>query len=280
MEVALIITTYNWPTALELTLRSVTAQTRVPDEILVADDGSDAETAHMIKKVLGSGSVPWCHVRHADQGVRQSRIKNLAVRHSRSDYLIFVDHDVVLHPNFVRDHLSMAENRLFLQGKRVLLPRAETERIMERGIFHAPNPWMKGLSNRKNTFRLPWIGRRLSRPKRFERTLRGCNLSLFREDFLQVDGFDEVFDGSWGREDSDFCYRLFHAGVQVKTLWFMAVQYHLFHGVTAKWDKERLDEEIERNLREERKTARQGYSCLTQEGDIVAASRGFGVNDD
>jgi glycosyltransferase involved in cell wall biosynthesis len=275
MEVALIITTYNWPSALELNLRSVVAQTRVPDEILIADDGSDAETGRIVKKVLSSGNVPWCHVRHSDQGVRQSRIKNLAVRHSRSDYLIFVDHDVVLHPHFVHDHLSMAQNGFFLQGKRVLLPRAETERVINQGIFHVPGPWMKGLANRKNALRLPWFGRCLSRPKRFERTLRGCNLSLFREDFLRVDGFDEVFDGSWGREDSDFCYRLFHAGVQVKSLWFMAIQYHLFHGATAKWDKERLDAEINRNLREERKTALKGYGSLSPEGEIVSTSRGL-----
>jgi len=41
-----------------------------------------------------------------NQGVRQSRIKICAVNHSCGGYLIFVDHDVVLHPRFVEDHVS------------------------------------------------------------------------------------------------------------------------------------------------------------------------------
>lgn len=279
MEVALIITTYNWPGALELNLRSVTAQTRVPDEIFVADDGSEAETAQVVKQVLGPGNAPWCHVRHAHNGVRQSRIKNLAVRHSRSEYLIFVDHDVVLHPDFVEDHLAMAERGLFLQGKRVLLPGDFTEKILAQRSFRFPRPWTAGLGNRKNAFRWTRLGRALSRTKKFEQSLRGCNLSMFREDFLWVDGFDETYDGSWGREDSDLCYRLFHAGRRVRVLWFLALQYHLYHGVTPNWERERLDSEIARNLREKRQRALKGYSGLSPEGEILAASSGFAARD-
>ena len=36
--------------------------------------------------------------------------------------------------------------------------------------------------------------------------------------------------------------RLFHAGVRVKTLWFTALQYHLYHGIPTAWDRERLDQ--------------------------------------
>lgn len=37
---ALMISTYNWPDALKLVLESVLRQTRMPDEVLIADDGS------------------------------------------------------------------------------------------------------------------------------------------------------------------------------------------------------------------------------------------------
>ena len=40
MKIALIITTYNWPDALELVLESVKVQTILPDEVIIADDGS------------------------------------------------------------------------------------------------------------------------------------------------------------------------------------------------------------------------------------------------
>ena len=98
---------------------------------------------------------------------------------------------------------------------------------------------------------------------------------MFKEDFLKVDGFDEAFDGTWGREDSDICYRLFHCGIKVINLWFMALQYHLNHGPTANWDKERLDSELKRNIEENRIQALRGYSQLSTDGGIISASDGF-----
>ena len=272
MDAALIITTYNWPEALRLTLRSVVGQTRVPDEVLIADDGSGVKTAETVESVMRPSGLKWTHVRHEDRGVRQSRIKNLAVRYSDSAYLIFVDQDVVLHKEFVADHLRAAEKGTFLQGKRVLLPGSHTERILERGRFVQPSWWAKGIGNRKNALRVQTLGRWLAVPKNFQESLRGCNLSMFRSDFIQVDGFDERFDGSWGREDSDLCYRLFHSGLFVKNLWFVALQYHLHHSIDENWDRKRLDAELSRNVKEKRTKAVQGYSALSPEGSVIAAS--------
>ena len=272
---SIIVTTYNWPEALGLTLLSIAEQSSSPSQVIVADDGSGPETAEVIRDVLGQSNLNWCHVSHEHKGVRQSRIKNLAVSHSKYPYLIFVDQDTVLHPEFVADHLSMAQESVFLQGKRSLLPDSYTKKILADGRFRPPFPWSLRLGNRKNTLRSPVLGRLLARPKRFHTALRGCNLSMFKSDFLRVDGFDEAYDQSWGREDSDFCYRLFHAGVQMKFLWFMALQYHLYHGSTSKWDRERLDSELQQNLVERRVKALEGFSQLSSEGEIISASDDF-----
>jgi glycosyltransferase involved in cell wall biosynthesis len=273
LKSSLIVTTYNWPEALRLTLLSIVGQSLSPSEVIVADDGSDPETAEVVKDVLGQSNVNWCHVSHEHKGVRQSRIKNLAVSRSKYPYLIFVDQDTVLHPDFVVDHLAMAEEGVFLQGKRSLLPEIYTEKVVADGNFRPPFTWLIGLGNRKNTLRSPALGRLLARPKKFHTTLRGCNLSMFRSDFLKVDGFDEAYDQSWGREDSDFCYRLFHAGIRMKFLWFMALQYHLYHGSTTTWDKERLDGELQKNLEQRRVKALKGFSQLSSEGEVIAASK-------
>lgn len=273
MNVSVIVTTYNWPEALRLTLLSVLAQSRSPEELVIADDGSGEETARAVKSVLNSSGLKWIHVRHADLGVRQSRIKNLAVKYSSGEYLIFVDHDVILHPEFVADHLAMAGAGVFLQGKRVLLSKEYTTEVLERGSFAPPKIWTRRIGNRKNVLRFPLVGKVLAKPKTFETSLRGCNLSLFKADFLAVDGFDEVFDGSWGREDSDICYRLFHNGIRVRNLWSMALQYHLSHDVAKEWERERLDGELLRNVHERRKKALKGFSRLSAEGGILASSQ-------
>lgn len=44
MKTTLLITTYNWPKALELVLYSVLHQHVKPDEVVIADDGSTEET--------------------------------------------------------------------------------------------------------------------------------------------------------------------------------------------------------------------------------------------
>jgi GT2 family glycosyltransferase len=275
LESSIIVTTYNWPEALRLTLLSIAEQSSRPSEVIVADDGSGPETVKVAREVLGQSTLNWCHVFHEHKDVRQSRIKNLAVSHSKYPYLIFVDQDTVLHPDFVADHLSMAQEGVFLQGKRSLLPDSYTKKILADGRFKAPTRWLNGLGNRKNTLRSPVLGRLLARPKKFHTALRGCNLSMFKSDFLKVDGFDEAYDQSWGREDSDFCYRLFHAGVQMKFLWLMALQYHLYHGSTSNWDRERLDSELEKNLKEKRTKAVKGFSQLSSEGEVIAASSRF-----
>ena len=272
LPASLIITTYNWPEALRLVLQSVLGQSWKPDQVMIADDGSGPETGRVVKDILLSSGIESYHVRHEDKGVRQSRIKNLAVKYSRFPYLIFIDHDVILHREFIADHLAMAKEGFFLQGKRALLPDYYTKRLLDRGRFISPKYWARGLGNRKNILRSPVVGKMLSRQKEFEHSLRGCNLSMFKSDFLKVDGFDETFDRSWGREDSDICFRLFHSGIKVRNLWFMALQYHLKHRVDTHWHKERLDKELQKNLSEKRIKAIKGLSQLSDEGRIIDKS--------
>ncbi len=48
MKLSVIVTTYNRPDALKKVLEALVAQTRIPDEILVADDGSGPGTEAML----------------------------------------------------------------------------------------------------------------------------------------------------------------------------------------------------------------------------------------
>jgi len=272
VKASIILTTYNWPQALKVVLSSILAQTESNFEIIIADDGSSQETQDLIQAVLKSCSHRWIHVRHNDNGIRQARVKNLAVKHATSKYLIFIDHDVALHPDFIKDHLSNATGGCFLQGKRVFLPENLTTDILNKGSIPHINPWQGGLENRKNAFRLPRLGNWLGRPNHFQKSLRGCNLSMFYDDFMTVDGYDEVFDQAWGREDSDICYRLFHRGIRVKNLWFSGIQYHMHHHVLKKKEKDMLDDELDKIIAEKRNIAIKGFSKLSDEGGIVEQS--------
>lgn len=271
MKVSLIITTYNWHRALAVVLQSVLDQTYPDFEIIIADDGSDESTAETVKTILFNSRVPWRHVRHLDSGIRQARVKNLAVRHSNGDYFIFIDHDVALHPMFIQDHIDLSDPDLFLQGKRVFLSSSLTDGQLAAGRFRPPPAWAPGLENRKNAFRCPALAGWLNRRKKFQVTLRGCNLSMHRQTFMAVDGYDETFDDLWGREDSDICYRLFNNGYFIKNLWPAGLQYHLHHTSIKRRGRDRLDDELDVVLEEKRTRALRGFSTLSDEGEVVAS---------
>lgn len=55
-----------------------------------------------------------------------------------------------------------------------------------------------------------------------------CNLAIWKNDFISVNGFDETFEG-WGYEDSDLVIRLMHYGVKRKEGRFAVPVLHLWH---------------------------------------------------
>lgn len=277
-QAAIIISTYNWPEALSLVLRSALQQTEPNFQLVIADDGSRPETAAAIASVLTTSAACWCHVRQEDTGFRQSRVRNLGTRYSTAPLLIFIDHDTLLHPAFVADHIRLAATGQFVQGKRCFLPPAETERLLKEDGLKGrwwPSPWLTGLENRKNVLHWPLLGSVLSRPKPFESSIRGCNLAVQRADFLTVDGFDELYDGVWGREDSDFANRLFHVGVRCRNAWFAALQAHLHHRQVKRRERDHLDDELDKMRAERRKRAIRGFSRMDAEGVVIAASKGY-----
>lgn len=58
MKVSLVISTYNWKEALGLCLLSVTRQTVIPTEVIIADDGSRSDTKLLIEEFKNHFLVP------------------------------------------------------------------------------------------------------------------------------------------------------------------------------------------------------------------------------
>ena len=85
-RVTLLISTYNWPEALSLSIKSALNQTVLPDEIVVADDGSTETTLEVIKQLRSESSIPIRHVWHTDEGFRKTIILNNAIRETDGDY--------------------------------------------------------------------------------------------------------------------------------------------------------------------------------------------------
>ena len=134
MKVTILVSTYNWPAALELSLRSMFSQTVLPDEIVIADDGSTAETAELINQLKRETNIPIKHIWHEDKGFRKTIVLNQAIAQAIGNYILQVDGDVILSPYFVQDHLELAQANAFVCGSRVKLTPELTERML-----HSPS---------------------------------------------------------------------------------------------------------------------------------------------
>lgn len=229
MNCALIISTYNWPEALRLVLSSLLYQTIIPNEVIIADDGSNQETKDLIKEFSESTKLDIVHSWQEDKGFRLSKSRNRAIALAKSEYIIVIDGDIVLDKNFVKDHLRFAKKNTYIQGSRVLLQQQFSDTALKKQYFIKPSLFNNEARNNLNSFRIPILSYliALKNNQKIKR-IRGCNFSLFREDILSVNGFNEDFK-TWGQEDTEFVLRLFNYGIYRKNLKFSGVQYHLFH---------------------------------------------------
>ncbi len=227
MRVSLIITTYNWPESLILVLMSIENQTIIPDQVIIADDGSAVETKECITKFQKDSELNIIHSWQEDNGFRAAKSRNKAIAKSSGDYIILIDGDIILHPKFIQDHVNNAKVGHFIQGSRVLLTKDITEQIItsKRISFSF---FSKGLNSRKNTIHSNLLSKIFSKIRNSPRGTRCCNIAFFKQDCINVNGFNNEFEG-WGREDSEFVVRLLNNGLNRKIVRFNAIQYHLWH---------------------------------------------------
>lgn len=234
MKVSLIVSTYNNPKFLFLTLAGALNQTRMPDEILVADDGSTYDTGQLVEQMAAKSVVPIRHIWHPDEGFRLAAIRNKAIDAAEGDYIIQIDGDIVLHPMFVSDHLRMARNGWFFSGSRVLLSEATTAEMIRGKFTQLPalSPERKDM----NGFRFPLLMKLMRCYKQCNGGyVRGCNMAFWKQDLVAINGYNEAIQG-WGREDSELSYRLINSGVKKGFIKFGAIEYHLYHPENSRAD--------------------------------------------
>jgi len=227
MRITVAIITYNWPTALERVLESLTRQTRLPDEVIVTDDGSTEDTRRVIERVASTFPVRLVHLWQPDDGARMSRARNRAIAAATGDYVILMDGDMVAEPHFIEDHEAFAMRGCYVQGSRVLSDESLTRRMLADGSVRATF-FTPGIERRRHTLRLPMLARWYAKPGQKTRGIKSCNMGFWRDDLLTLNGFNEGMTG-WGREDTELVTRAFHAGIQRRDLRFSALATHLYH---------------------------------------------------
>jgi len=228
MKLSLIVITYNWKEALDLVFKSIAQQVDMPDEVLVADDGSRPDTAEVVAKWAKQLPTPVHHVWQEDVGFRAARARNLAIAKASGDYLVLVDGDMVMHPNFIEDHRRAARRGYFMQGARLLTGPKITKHLLDQGQTRL-NFFSPDIKRRRHTIRnglLRWLVMRRTIVN--QKAIKSCNQGYWRDDLIKVNGFNEAMVG-YSREDNELAVRLFNSGVARKNLKFGGLAIHLYH---------------------------------------------------
>lgn len=236
-----IISTYNWPKALENTLYGFIGQSQRNFRIIIADDGSDDTTREVVERISKQANIEIIHCWQRDKGFRRARILNKAVKVSNASQIIFTDQDTIPHYNFVKEHNERFVKNGILVGGYIRLSKEYTEKLTIEKI--TKRDYLTQLTKKRKR-ELLWKHLKgifyIYNPLHNHRpSIMGLNFSVDRRAFIKVNGFDMNYEG-WGQEDSDLANRMWKARIPFRSFWNVCLAFH-------QWHPENPSKHLERN---------------------------------
>ena len=220
IKVSVIISTYNSVNWLEKVIWGYNNQSFSDFEMIIADDGSSSETLDLIKVLKKNVFFPINHIWHEDNGFQKTIILNKAILTCKADYIIMSDGDCIPRNDFIEIHFTHKRKGYFLSGGYHMLPMQTSNAITKKEIDNGQCfnlKWLKsnGLKSSFKNLKLISKGRfamflNLLTPT--NPSWNGHNVSAWKENILEVNGFDERMQ--YGGEDRELGERLMNFGIK------------------------------------------------------------------
>jgi glycosyltransferase involved in cell wall biosynthesis len=226
---SVILSSYNQPNALQLALPGFAAQEDLDFEMIVADDGSDADVRDLVFRLCETMPFPVKFLTQPREGFRKARILNKAILEASGEQILFCDGDCVPLRSLVSAHRRAFREGCFTAAGVVYLTLQKSNLLTPEGVARGEHEKLVALWNRVTLFSThtenifsKLIG------KRWKPKIKGANFSADRQCLLAVDGFDEAYNGRSG-VDSDMRNRLRNLGCPGVSLWHEVLMFHLDH---------------------------------------------------
>lgn len=214
VKASVILPTHNRAYILKYCLRNILNQTVNTYEVIVVDDASDDETPKLISNFkMQNAKLRYIQLKKQN-GPYAAR--NIGIKNSDAEIIIFIDSDVLVGPRFVADHIQIHEKnrKIILQGM----------------VRHTRNP--------------ETAGKYLIFPSIFFGLLVTQNASV-RKEWLEHAGlFDESLGALIGFKDIEMGLRLKKLGLKFVHAIRRCKAYH----IDSSYGKGRLDEYIQKHL--------------------------------
>jgi glycosyltransferase involved in cell wall biosynthesis len=220
-RLAIVVSTYEWPAALDAVLFAFAEQSDPRFTLVVADDGSGPDTRAVVSRWQSRMPERVVHVWQPDEGFRLARVLNLGSLAVQADYLAFMHGESIPRRGFVRAIRACIRPGWFVAGRRVNISEALTSRVLEDQLPIHRWGMVEWLRSRREADSLTSFthrdrrrvgARALPEFVPHDRTY-GYLLGVDRKDFERVNGYDTRFEG-WGEEDVDIAVRLRRIGLR------------------------------------------------------------------
>lgn len=207
-------------------------------EVLLGDHGSSDQSADLIRDFAARFPVERVPVEYT--GPNRARVRNALLRRASGDLVIFIDHDVLVGRDFVREHVNVHRRESdalvagLTYGKGALRRNIDAHlaglQLDDIQASLAAIRELHDLADERLESGLVAahgdvcdMGQRIAP----QRAFWTCNLSASRRELQSVGGFDEAYSG-WGLEDDDLALRFRLAGKRLlfaRTPW----SFHMPH---------------------------------------------------
>lgn len=238
IRVSVIVAVYKDVQSLSLIITALKRQTYKNFEVIIAEDGENPQMREYVASITG---LDVKHTTQEDIGVRKARSQNNGIIASNGEYLIFIDGDCVPYTTFVEAHVALAESGTVLSGRRVNLSESLTQKIksdlmdiidIEKNLWkYVALAFEKNSKYEYGLYLSPrgWLYPLLSKLRKRNTSILGCNFSCFRADMIALNGFDEGYGETSLSDDTDLDWRFRAYGLAIKSCKNVANQFHLWH---------------------------------------------------
>lgn len=250
--------TFRQAPRLRLALSSVAAASRaegVPLEVVVVDDADEPLTEKIVAAVAKDLTVRLVAGGHGGRAVARNR----GARAAAGERLLFLDGDVLLGRGTLSLHREREADGAVIRGGILRMPwlspfsDPEAGTLTERARMALGDVAAPGLASRRVQFGADgYLSEDLARRARenqFERDIvawfaaghasgrwlgvTGAHVSVARDVFFRLQGFDEEMGRRWGAEDLEFGFRAELAGTPITHL-AGATVYHMDHDTSGR----------------------------------------------
>jgi glycosyltransferase involved in cell wall biosynthesis len=211
VKISVVIPTRNRSECLKRLLHSILRQTVKPYEVIVVDDGDDFKTKNLIQNIKKQFSEKGIKIRHfmsPKTAIKSiSRARNLGAAKAKGEVVVFLDDDVIIDQDYLKEILSVFESKPHALGVQGVISNTRYSSFwnaVEKVFYywHAEMNKCRVLPSGKTTFAYA--------PNQIIlcEWLFGLNVAYRREVFKEFSFNEKLLGYSLG-EDKEFSYKIY-----------------------------------------------------------------------